>query len=198
MNITFAEVNLKNLQYNFNSIRKKTKTKIMAVVKADAYGHGMVECTKALSGLKNKPEYFGVALLDEAVELRNAKIISEPILCFDTFYKENIDTYIKKNIIPSITTTDQVKEFLKLKLRRKLKVHLNINTGMNRLGIHFSQAYEEIVKLSNCSNIIIDGIYTHFATSDEKNKIFANLQLNRFGELVKKLKDNNVNYGLAV
>ncbi len=197
MNSTFAEINLKNLQYNFNSIRKKTKTKVMAVVKADAYGHGMIECAKALSKLKNKPEYYGVALLDEAVELRNAKIINDPILCFAPFEKQNLKIYLNKSIIPSITTSAQINLLLKLKLKSSLSVHIKINTGMNRLGLDFSQALSEIVKLSKCKNIIIAGIYTHFATSDENDKRFAELQLKRFTELIDNLKKQKINYGLA-
>ncbi len=133
MNNTLAVINLKNLQFNYQSIRRKTKTKVMAVVKADAYGHGMLECVKALKSTKNKPEYYGVALLKEAVELRKSKIISEPILCFAPFNKEDFNLYKRYDIIPTVASLNNVKVLSKLKLLKPFKVHININTGMNRL-----------------------------------------------------------------
>jgi len=195
MNPTIANINLNNLKYNYNSIRKKTNTKVMAIVKADAYGHGMIECVKALSVLKNKPEYYGVAQLDEALELRYAKIVNEPILCFAPFYNDELKFYYDNDIIPSINSSKQIIGLSKLK--KPLKIHIKINTGMNRLGIHYEKAFNEILKISKYKNIIIDGIYTHFASSDEKDKNFAELQLSRFTELIQKLNDNNINYGLA-
>ena len=197
MNSTIAEIKLKNLIYNFNSIRRKTKTKVMAVVKADAYGHGMLKCVEALSRLKNKPEYYGVALLEEALELRNSKLVAEPILCFAPLQIDLISQYSKKQIIPTISTAKHIEQLSKIKKQKPIKVHLNINTGMNRLGISHEIAFEQISKLKMNTNIIIDGIYTHFATSDEKDKSFANLQLERFTTLVNLLKTNKINYGLA-
>ena len=197
MNSTHAQIKLNNLIYNFNNIRRKTKTKIMAVVKADAYGHGMIECVRALSKVKNKPEYYGVALFDEALELRSSKIISEPILCFAPFQKELLKEYLANDILPSINSLNHINQILNLPDKYKIKIQIKINTGMNRLGIDYKSAYEQIVKLDNKSNIIIDGIYTHFATSDEKNKDFANLQLSRFNNLISKLKESKIKYGLA-
>ena len=197
MNSTTAEIKLSNLKYNFNNIRRRTKTKIMAVVKADAYGHGMIECVKVLSKIKNKPEYYGVALFEEALELRKSKIISEPILCFAPFQKELIKEYRTKNILPSITSEKHLDQLMNMTIEHKIKIQLKINTGMNRLGIDYKSAYQQILKLDSKINVIIDGIYTHFATSDEKNKDFAKLQLSRFKDLICKLKENKIKYGLA-
>lgn len=195
MNSTVAEINLKSLIHNYNEIRKKTKTKVMAVVKADAYGHGMLECVKVLEHLQNSPEYFAVALFEEAIELHKAKLTKKPILCFAPIDFDKIEYY--KNIIPTITSELQVKKLMKFNLKKTLKIHVNINTGMNRLGINHETSIENIKKLSLKKNLIIDGIYTHFATSDEKNKEFANLQLNRFKDIVDELKLQRINYGLA-
>lgn len=197
MNSTIAEINLKNLIHNFNSIRRRTKTKVMAVVKADAYGHGMVECAEALSKLNSKPEYYGVALLEEAIELRNSKKISEPILCFAPIQIDEIPIYYKKQIIPTICTIKQIEQLSKFKKHKTIKVHIKINTGMNRLGLFHGTAFDQISKLNSNPNIIVDGIYTHFATSDEADKSFANLQLKRFTNLIDNLKKHNINYGFA-
>ncbi len=197
MNPTIAEINLKNLQYNYKTIKNKTKTKVMAVVKADAYGHGMIESVKALEKLKDSPEYYGVAIIEEGIELRNAKVTKKPILSFAPFQPNDIKEYFRYNIIPSITTQEQIDKIVKLKLSKSLLVHINVNTGMNRLGINYKEAFDSIKKLSEHKKIKIDGIYTHLATSDERNKEFANLQLTRFSKLVENLQKNNINYGLA-
>ena len=199
MRPTHAEINLRDLLYNYRNIKKKVKkTKIMTVVKADAYGHGMIECVKALESLKNNtPDYYGVALTEEAVELRKAKITSNPILCFSPFASEELNDYLKFKIIPTITNFAQLKILEISNLKKKLSVHVNIDTGMGRVGIHYTQAFSLIEKLSKIKNTNIDGVYTHFATSDEKDKSFAKLQLNRFRNLLDELRIENINFGLV-
>lgn len=194
---TYAEINLKNLLFNFNSIRKKTKTKIMAVVKADAYGHGMVECANFLSKQKIKPDYYGVALLEEGIELRSKTKITEPILCFAPFDEINLKLYSKYNILPTITTSKHIELLNKYNSRKKIKVHVKINTGMNRLGLNHENAVKQIALLSQNNNVFIDGIYTHFATSDEKDKGYAELQFKRFADIINQLKQIDIQYGLA-
>ncbi|PID57678.1 MAG: alanine racemase [Ignavibacteriae bacterium] len=196
MNPTYAEINLNNLIYNYQNIRRKTKTKVLAVVKADAYGHGMIECVKALSNLKNKPEYYGVALFEEALQLRKAKVINEPVLIFAPFNKELVKEYIKFKVLPTISNYSQIKFLKKLNLKKKLKIHVNINTGMNRLGLHYNEAEKNIVELSKIKNIEIDGVYTHFATSDERDKTYAELQLKRFKKILSELDRLNISYGI--
>ncbi|MBN1637553.1 MAG: alanine racemase [Ignavibacteriales bacterium] len=197
MSPTYAEINLKNFVYNYLNLRKKAKdAMVMPVVKADAYGHGMIECVKALSKLKkNKPEYYGVALLEEAIELRNAKIINEPILCFAPICKENIPEYLKRKIYPTVTCDEHIKFLKSYSGKQKLKIHINIDTGMRRLGFDYRNAFEKIKTLSKLSNVKIDGIYTHFATSDEQEKYFAKIQLLRFNAVIKKLDEAGINYG---
>ncbi|MBK8946774.1 MAG: alanine racemase [Ignavibacteriae bacterium] len=195
MNSTIAEINLKNFIYNYNIIRRKTKTKVMAVVKADAYGHGMIECVKVLEKEKFSPEYYGVALLQEGIELRKSKITEKPFLCFAPINFHHINFY--KKIIPTITSETQINDLKNINLNFKLKIQVNINTGMNRLGIRFENAIENILALTKIKNVIVDGIYTHFATSDEKNKEFANLQLSRFTKIIEELNIKKINYGIA-
>jgi alanine racemase len=188
MRLTFALINISCLKYNFLNIRKKVKkSKVMAVVKADAYGHGMLECAAALNSLGDKrPDYYGLALLEEAVQLRESKIVNEPILSFAPFDVNEIDTYLKYKIMPTVCTIAQINQLKKIK--KKLKVHINFDTGMGRLGISFKDALKFTAELSKNKNVIIDGIYTHFATSDEKNKDYAKLQLQRFNSIITGLK----------
>ncbi|MBN2572641.1 MAG: alanine racemase [Ignavibacteriales bacterium] len=197
MSPTYAEINLKNFVYNYLNLRKKAKdAMVMPVVKADAYGHGMVECVEALAKLtKDKPEYYGVALLEEAIELRNAKIINEPILCFAPICKEDIPKYLKLKIYPTVTCDEHIKILRSYSGKQKLKFHINIDTGMRRLGFDYRTAAEKIKIISRIPNVIIDGIYTHFATSDEFEKHYAKIQLLRFNSVIKKLEEAGINYG---
>lgn len=199
MRPTYAEINLNNLLFNFKNIKKKVrKSKVMTVVKANAYGHGMIECVKTLETQgEAKPSYYGVALLEEAVELRKAKITTMPILCFSPFSSEELDEYVKFRVIPTLTDFFHLKYFKKSDLTKKFKVHVNVDTGMGRVGIHYTRAFSFIEELSKIKNIIVDGVYTHFATSDEKDKTFAKLQLSRFEKVLENLKENKINVGLA-
>ena len=205
MRPTYAVIDLSKLKSNFLNIRKKVKkTKIMAVVKANAYGHGVVETVKALQSLGDKkPEYYAVALADEAVELRKLKI-KQPILVFEPITKTEAEVAFNYNLIPTVFNDNHLRLLLrswnKSKKRNsnyKIKVHVKVDTGMNRLGIKYYDAVSFIERLSKSKIFSIDGIYTHFATSDEKDKTFAKLQLNRFNNLLKDLKKKKIYYGLA-
>ena len=206
MRPTYAVINLSNLKYNYLNIRKKIKNvKVMAVVKADAYGHGVRQVVNALDSLgAKKPDYYAVAINEEAVELRSYKI-KQPILVFDPVDIEQAEDIFRFNLIPTVYNINHlailrkgIKNFgTKYKIKRKLPVHVKVDTGMNRMGIDYDKAKDFIVKLSKSEEFFIDGIYTHFATSDEKNKNFASLQRNRFSSLLEELKKSGVNYGLA-
>ncbi|MHB1687693.1 MAG: alanine racemase [Ignavibacteriaceae bacterium] len=202
MRSTYAVINLSNLKFNFLNIRRKVKdAKVMAVVKADAYGHGACEIAKALNSLGGKkPEYFAVAISEEAIELRKQNI-KNPILVFDPFNKVQAELVFKYNLIPTVFSNDHIKILLKAKnniaSKKRIKVHIKVDTGMNRIGIDFNEAFDFVKKISQNKNFIIDGIYTHFATSDEQEKKFANFQLKRFKYLLIELKKNKIGYGLA-
>lgn len=201
MRPTYALIYLSNLKRNFLNIRKKVKTtKVMAVVKADAYGHGVKETCLALNSLDDKkPDYYAVAFIDEAIELRSLGI-TEPILIFEPVFEHDAESVYRFDLIPTVFTKkhlDDLRDSRPSYFDRKLKVHVKIDTGMNRLGISFNDAVDFINKLKHDENFIVDGTYTHFATSDEKNKAFANLQLKRFKQILNELNIKNINYGLA-
>jgi alanine racemase len=204
MRPTYAVVDLNQLKRNFLNIRKKIgRVKIMAVVKADAYGHGVAQTVRALNSLhENQPDYYAVALPDEGAELRDLNI-SHPILILEPFDQNQVNQFIKHDLIASVFND----EHLKILLRKtaghrkrnpgyRIKVQVKIDTGMNRLGIRWEQSYDFIRKLSSNRNFRLDGIYTHFATADEKNKSFARLQIKRFNQIIDKLKSENIRTGL--
>ncbi len=198
MRLTWAEINLSNLKFNYLNIKKKVNQRpIMAVVKADAYGHGMVEVVSALEKLNDKkPFYYGVALLEEAIKLRKSKVTKSPILLFAPLKIDEIDFYQKHKIIPTVTSQNEIANLSKYKFARKLRVQINIDTGMGRVGLPFDIAVNLIVELQKNKMIQLDGIYTHFSTSDEKNKKYSNLQLKRFNTILRLLREMNIETGI--
>jgi len=202
MRLTKAIINTSNLKKNFLNIRKKVgKAKVMAVVKADAYGHSVKTVLDILNSLvKQKPEYYAVATPDEGVELRQLGI-KQPILVFDPIDKSQANKFFKFNLIPSVFTQEHLnillKEKKRLKSNKKILTHIKIDTGMNRLGVNFADAVNFIKKISINNNFLIDGIYTHFATSDKVGNRYTKLQINRFNEVIKSLKEENFKFGLV-
>ncbi len=202
MRLTKAIISISNLKKNFLNIRKKVgKAKVMAVVKADAYGHGVKTVVDAFNSLRNKkPDYFAVATPDEGVELRKLKI-KQSILIFDPIDKYQVNKFFKFNLIPSVFTEEHMRVLIaekkRLKSNKKILVHVKIDTGMNRLGVDYPDVVKFIQKLSANNNFKIDGIFTHFATSDEAESNYAKLQIKRFDEVIKELKVEKIQYGLA-
>lgn len=200
MRNSYALINLNNLKYNYFNLRKKVKpAKFLAVVKADAYGHGAVKVAKFLTGLNPKPDYFGVALIEEAIELRKSEI-KEPILVFDVIDEESLHFALKHNLTITICRDYDYKILKKFFDRynsnKKLSAHLKINSGMNRLGIRWNSDLEHFLKYYSLKNLNLSGIYTHFATSDIPNDEFAKLQLKRFNELISILSSKKINLGI--
>ena len=199
MRLSYALIDIANLKFNFLKIREKIKdTRIMAIVKADAYGHGVIETVKALNSLPEKPEYYGVAIIEEGIELRR-NYVDQPILIFNPVIENDSDLYSKYDLISSVFNEKHLSILKKANSfdGKKIKVHIKVDTGMHRLGIDFREAFDFVKKLSKDKNFIIDGIYTHFANSDEKDKSYVKLQLGRFNGVLDKLKAEGINYGLA-
>lgn len=194
MRPTYALINLSHLRYNFLQIRKRVKySKVLAVVKADAYGHGMHECVEAYEklGLRG-PDYYGLALIEEAIELRKSGLTKKPILTFSPFRLDEIDEYVKYKIETTICNENILSKVGRLKTNKPLPVHVNIDTGMGRLGIFHSRAADFIKKLTSKEQFYIAGCYTHFATSDEADKSYANLQLKRFQKVITELRNQGI------
>ncbi|MCK4715820.1 MAG: alanine racemase [Candidatus Marinimicrobia bacterium] len=185
--ITIAEIHLNHLAYNLNQIRKKVvPAEVMCVVKADAYGHGAVPITKRL--IKEGVTQLAVARVSEALELRNAGI-EENILIFGSLFPDEIESAMMNDVQITITDINDIETVRELAIRNSVfvKVHLNIDTGMGRMGIPFDKARSAIIKIVNIDQFNLAGIYTHFATSDERNKEYAELQLRRYNNVVGEI-----------
>ncbi len=198
MNRTWAEINIDALKYNASNIRKITNpaAKLMAVVKADAYGHGYREYCRAL--LESGVDCFAVAMVAEAKELRRAGF-NIPILILGATLKEEADDIVRYDIMANIYNYEFAKCLSDAAKRQNktVKIHLKIDTGMSRLGFlcgdNNSDVIEEIVKISKLENVEIDGIFSHFACADEKNSDYTKLQFSRFMKLVSELEEIGIN-----
>ncbi|TCS79584.1 alanine racemase [Tepidibacillus fermentans] len=182
---TVAEINLDAMTDNILFFRNHLpkQVEIMAVVKANAYGHGVIPVVHHLQsiGIRN----FAVAFIDEAIQLRKAGVVDR-ILILGHTPVEAIEEAFRYDIRVTVFTKDVLERINQIgeKLRKPLKVHLKIETGMGRIGVYPEDvnSYYEIIRSSPW--IELEGVFTHFATADEKDKGFTRLQYQRFIEAV--------------
>ncbi|OGT96010.1 MAG: alanine racemase [Geobacteraceae bacterium GWB2_52_12] len=181
---TFAEIDLAALRHNYQVIRSSIPrhVEILAVVKADAYGHGFMDISRELE--EAGVNAFGVAFLAEGIQLRKAGI-DKPILLLGGVYPGQERKCIGYNISTAVFTLDQAQALNHAagKLFRKANIHLKIDTGMGRLGIPWEQTPDFLKELAKLPNIFIEGIVSHFASADEldeSGQYFTRLQTERF------------------
>ena len=194
---TWAEINMDTLKENIINIRKITNKNamVMAVVKADAYGHGAVNVANLL--LKNGADRLAVADLDEAMELRDAGISAE-ILILGASFKEDIENLVRYNITSAVFSYDFAKLLSDeaVKQKRTAKIHIKLDTGMSRIGYvagdNNDSIIDEILKISKLPNIFIEGIFSHFATSDEKDSSYTFEQFEEFLKVCDSLKEKGL------
>lgn len=190
LNRAWAEISLDNIAHNIREIRRITgkSAEIMGVVKADAYGHGVMEVAKTL--LENGASRFAVSMLDEAIQLRRAGI-EVPILILGYTDPRRANEIIENDVTQSVFSHDLAQALSDEAVRqgKKVKIHIKIDTGMSRIGfLPGYSAVKNVVEISRLSNIIIEGLFTHFATADEKNREYTNTQFERFMSICCELQ----------
>ena len=195
-NRAWIEINLDNLENNIKQIKNiiSSQTKIMAVVKANAYGHGMIEISKKLNQIGIYD--FAVATLDEGITLREAGIKGNILILGYTNFN-NIDYLLKYNLIQTIVDYEYAKRINQMDLKEKLKVHIKINTGMNRIGESYKNI-DKLIDIYQMQNLEILGTYSHLCVSDslkEDDKLFTNKQITNFFETIKTLQNLGYNTG---
>ncbi len=192
---TWAEIDLDKLAFNFQSVKKFVgdEIKYMAVVKADAYGHGAVKCSQRLE--KEGIDWFGVALPTEGVELRESGI-TKRILCLGSFWDGEENLLLNNHLTPVIYQIEQAEKFDNAAKKRNLRVeiHVKIDTGMGRIGVRLDEVEEFAEKLKNFENLNLEGLMTHFAAADDLNeKDFTKLQIKRFEKALQIFEDKGFN-----
>ncbi len=184
---TFAEIDLGAILYNLRQIRNRVDKdiKIMAIVKADAYGHGMKEVSQAVA--RKGIDYFGVASLDEAATLREAGI-KKNIIVLGAILPEEVEGVLRFNVIQTVSDLAIARLLSQLAQSKKriIKVHAKIDTGMGRLGVWHKDAVNFVKKLASLKNIKVDGIFTHFPSAED-DKVFTRNQLRDFKSLIEEL-----------
>ncbi len=190
----WAEINLDNIGNNIKIIKSllKEKTEIMAVVKADGYGHGAIDVSKV--ALKNGATCFAVSCYREAIILRESGI-DVPILILGYTPKTLFYNIIKNKLTQTIFDKETAKELSNQakKINEIVDINIKIDTGMNRLGFYPSlDSLNEILEISKMPNINITGVFTHLATSDSLDHEFTNYQINKFYKFVEDLRNNNL------
>ena len=185
---TWAEIDLDALSRNLAAVRGRIGTRaVLAVVKADAYGHGAVEVTRAL--VAEGVERFGVALPEEGVELRRAGIRA-PILVLGGFAPPQADLLLRHELVPAIYRPDQV-EALSAAARRQgltAPAHLKVDTGMGRLGVPAADVPAFIVAMERLPSIRLTGAFSHLAVADDPANPFTVRQIDQFREAISAIR----------
>jgi len=163
----------------------------MAVVKADAYGHGAVAVAQKV--LQCGATHLGVALVEEGIELRRAKI-EAPILVFGGLFEQQIDDFLAHDLQMTLYDLQLAEKISQraVALGRRADVHVKVDTGMGRVGLAMSEAVEIFAKMAALPGLNLVGLYTHFATSDEQNHSFATTQWRRFREIVSAIENRSL------
>jgi len=159
----------------------------MAVVKANAYGHGAIEVSKTAEAAG--ADFLGVASLGEAIEIRSA-LIKLPILVLSEVPIEYVERLINAQITPTVYTYELASAISDIAHQKNVKVnvHIKIDTGMGRVGIGYKEATDLAKKISSLPNIVIEGIFTHFSTADDLENNFINDQFEKFLSVIEELK----------
>ena len=190
-----AKIDLDAVAHNLKSIEENIspKTKVIAVIKADGYGHGAAEIAKELEP-SDSLFGFATATAEEAFSLRRNGI-RKPILILGYTFEKDYEEMIQKQIRPTVYSFEMAEAFSKAACRigTKAHLHIKIDTGMSRIGYQVTgEAADEIAKIKSLPGIVIEGIFTHFARADEADKSFAREQMQLFLSMIDMLKERNV------
>ncbi|MEB1805774.1 MAG: alanine racemase [Bacillaceae bacterium] len=194
---TWVEVNLDCIKENVRNIKASFQHKmdIMAVVKADGYGHGAVPVAEA--ALEAGASYLAVAVLDEAIQLRQADI-KAPILVLGAIRPEDLEVAAKHDITITVFSAEWLERAETVyRGDKRIKIHVKFDTGMGRIGIREEKEGKAVIELiKDDQRFEIEGIYTHFATADELCDVYFNKQHERFIQLISLLEEWKVDISI--
>ncbi len=182
---THVKIDLAAIRRNAEAIKTSTGKRLIAVVKADAYGHGVAPVTKALRGVA---DMFAVATVEEGVELRQAGV-QAPILVLFSALSEQASQIVEHRLVPTISDWEFANR-LNTVASDPIKVHVNINTGMNRSGIHWTEAAQFLNRLKTLDRLAVEAVFTHFATADEADKSYVFVQIERFLSVLEEIPNS--------
>ncbi len=189
----YAEVDLDAIGHNISEVRRNVgeKVKICAVIKADAYGHGAVAVGKYL---ESAVEYFAVATVDEAIELREAGI-KLPIIILSYVSPSRYDEVVRNNVTQTVYSLETAELLAKEASAqgKTAKAHVALDTGMSRIGFAVNEeSADEIKKISLLSNLELEGMFTHFSCADMYDKAYSKMQMEKYDSMCEMLEKRNV------
>jgi len=189
---TWAEIDLNNLAANFNQVKQRVSptARVMAVVKANAYGHGAVECAHRLA--REGADWFGVALPEEGIELRESGI-TQPILCLAGYWPGQAAACIRHGLTTVVYRLEMIEALNQAAANAGVvvDVHVKIDTGMGRLGVRFDQLSEFVAALSQFRNVRIDGVMTQLAAADDAScQPLTRDQIEHFDDAITVFRDH--------
>ncbi len=193
---TYVTIDLDGIAANFQAISQKAGVPVMAIVKADAYGHGAIQVARSLQG---SCAFFGVSSMLEALELRDAGI-QTPILVLGHIRPEAYQDAIRQGIRPSIFSLEDGKRLSEAAVQLGIEApfHLAVDTGMSRIGFQATEEAADICKaLCSLPGIVAEGLFSHFATADCQDLTKARLQAEKFDAFCGLLKDRGVTIKLC-
>ncbi len=193
---TWIEVDLGRILRNLDRVRAKigTFTRVMAVVKANAYGHGIAPVSQALQG---KVDYLGIGSLAEAAMLREQGVTT-PLFLFGRLLPEEISTALQINLVLTVSSFEEARAISEASARmgKKTTVHVKVDTGMGRFGIPLGVAQGEIEKIAFLPSLQLEGIYTHFPAAERFPDDLETKQLNDFETLIQDLRRKKITFSL--
>lgn len=189
----YAEIDLNAIEHNIDQVRIKVgnDVAILAVIKADGYGHGAVPIAERL---KDKVQYFAVATVEEAVELRRAGVVL-PILILGYTSPKQYEEVVRYDITQTIYSLETADKLGKEALRqgKRAGVHIALDTGMTRIGfVPDENSIEEIVQIGRLPGIYLEGIFSHFSCADMSDKTYSKKQMERYDIFMDELAERNV------
>jgi alanine racemase len=189
----WAEVSLSALRHNFTVLKKLAKgSDVLAVVKADAYGHGSVEASKAF--IQAGAKFLAVAFVQEGVVLREAGI-RVPILVLTPTLPAEIPALLQNKLTPQVSSVEGAKQISKAAQELHLsdvKVHVKIDTGMARVGFQPFEVLQAIQEIQKVPRVTVEGVYTHLATADWTDPVYAWKQITLFRQALEKLERSGI------
>lgn len=191
---TWAEVNLAALQRNFRAVKSflTPEAAICCVVKCDAYGHGSVECSRALQDAG--ATWFGVTSTEEAVKLRRGSVTAR-ILVMTGFWRGEEEEILESDLTPAIWSAEHVRllqQAAERRPKRKVPVHVKVDTGMSRLGVQMTELPALIATLKAAEDLQVEGVFSHLASSETLDAESARQQVARFEDVRKIFREHGI------